>query len=341
MTIALQKNRKIEYKTFINMLKVLHRYASIASRDFTINGNILRVNKFGVHKLNPDCYVDTGQGFSYGYWTSESFTHNEFISDSETDLEYREINEYITENIQDNDDVLPAKLKITIYNHAFPVIKMNNKSTLFLDGNLKWIYPDGGLKTIPINKPDIQSNSMKFKMENVKHELPVIEFPGNQYSFVWYKQSVFTKSCGIQFCNKPESESSDINEYPEQVREYLEKMRDPTRVNFLPHAPGGVSNLGHFRDGTECEKWFASEKTYNLNIYVSPGIKRNHNSRYPATDYPFLPKTEKRHWKYNDTYDTDDIVTVISPDCMMTQREIIDKKAWEHEYTFGIIYEWD
>jgi hypothetical protein len=226
--------------------------------------------------------------------------------------------------MQSDDETQPSKLEITIINHADPVIQLSRQSMIVSDGVVKWSYPKDGLHTNAIERPAVDMQFPKFEMQSVQHNLGTIEVPGNEYNFVLDRAYPYVNG-GIQFV--------DYTEKP---------IKEQPKIEFLQHAPGGITNMGSFSDGHNLERLYESGKIYELTITISPGKKigNNKRDRHCPADYPFLSKDPKRYVKWKDAYDVDRSVWVFKPESKMTYMEMIDKNAWENEHYFGINFDY-
>jgi len=231
--------------------------------------------------------------------------------------------------MQSDDDCQSSMLIITIINHAYPVIQPSARSMIVSDGIIKWSFPRDGLHTLPIKRPATDIEFPKFEMQSVQQNLGTIELPGNEYNFVLDRAYPYVNG-GLHFVDyieKPFKESSKI---------------ELLKTEFLPHAPGGITNMGSFSDGRNFERLYESGKTYELTITISPGKKRENNKRdrHCPADYPFLTKDPQRYVKWKDAYDVDRSVWVFKPESKMTYMEMIDKNAWGNEHYFGINFDY-
>ena len=338
-------------------MKLIKKKFTIPTKDFDNNMcSLFRVNKFGVHHIITTSIQDTGLGFCDSDQKNKSYSHEFFLKEfgntikhfSKSEHKYnwqiereKEMMNYIKNNLVEYDDLWntstnQAKLHIKIINCGYPFIQLSQTAKLVMDGNILW---DNSLNNLPTETYYCNDHLSKYpnnlKIQPKLHDLGVFDVPANQHCFLIHKQVRNFLNYGMEFID-----ATYMNE------SISDKKQEKKGIKFMPHAPGGINNLGLYESGKEFERIFEPNKTTTLVITVSPGIpiKNTENGvgigRYPPCTYPyFIYNNEKRYNDFLGKYREDDIISIIHPDSKVPYNELVNKRLWHLECCFGINYD--
>lgn len=319
--------------------------------------NVSEINKFGVHFIGLDQCIDTGDGRAFSTYKVKTYDHEYFIKNYKKTKEYKHyqkiVNEemydfkkekgdsfenavkYIQEKEQKEVETQDAVVIITIINHAYPIVQLENDSLIVCDGKIIWSHQDTNIQEI--ERPITSAKLPALEMKSVKSTLDPIYVDGNSYNYFFAKTN-YQLGYGLKFGDNKNCVKRN-------------------EIHWLSDAPGGYA--GHLPDdGKSNEKWFEAGKLYHLQITISPGEKNPKSSfseRNPGMYYPFFPKNtgrnsdrityllnEGKNWPPKGEALIPDIQTAIflPKNKNMTYMEMIDKRAWENEEYFGIVFDW-
>jgi hypothetical protein len=234
------------------------------TKDFKSLAKVIRVNKFGVHEIDKPESMDSGMGFTYCvYGTPITYPHNGCSENILTD----EIREYIKDNSTTN-PLKQSKLKITIVNHAYPVVQILPNSEIVIDGHVAWKYDknneivteiDRPVPNIPIELSIYNTKRSLPDMKSVKHDLGEINVAANEIVYLYYDNNVFT-NMGFHFGSEEDVQN-------------IQKLRQnrPSNSNFFfrAYSPGGKTNLGDLTDCKDFEKKFEENQKYQHELLIN------------------------------------------------------------------------
>lgn len=310
-------------------------FCSIPTKDFRIRTQLgkeqhVRVNKFGVHDLQLKNLEDTGLGFAYSSYDNKSLTSTEYLKETIVD---KDVKDYIQHhNMEHQDDIKGDHVvKIKVVNHAYPLVGISSRSKIFIDGDEMWNADSEQNITVQplppqnilngINTEHMCDYELKITraLTSVQYNLTDIRVPGNNYYFIFDKYNIFTDQ-GLYFSDsrynvdkwiekeedikrekereKLIAEGNEVEISPEEKMkiEWMERRkRRKEDWKFLPHGPGGLTNIGTWDSGDKWERWLPADGETTLTITISPALAIDacNRNRYPPVCYPFVESAQE------------------------------------------------